>query len=255
MRVYYILIGAFILTSCVSSKKYEEATAQVSRLRVDSISLENRIRKLVDEKDYLENKSAQTEQALNQRLQEKEDSLNAKEKLLRDREFSLSDMKSRKEQEEESFRKLAKSVHVLFTDLSTNDVSAYTNCSQIIVEVSDRLLFAPNSIKPDTKSAVVFARIKEALSKNTDLNLMVIAHTDTFNHTKEKINSLTELGAAKSQHITELLLKESGITHQRIFSATRGASVKPGKGAIGLGRNRIELVFYSNLLPCIYSKD
>lgn len=255
MRVYYILIGAFILTSCVSSKKYEEATAQVSRLRVDSISLENRIRKLVDEKDYLENKSAQTEQALNQRLQEKEDSLNAKEKLLRDREFSLSDMKSRKEQEEESFRKLAKSVHVLFSDLSTNDVSAYTNCSQIVVEVSDRLLFAPNSIKPDAKASVVFARIKEALSKNTDLNLMVIAHTDTFNHTKEKISSLTELGAAKSQYMTELLLKESGMNHQRVFSATRGASIKPGKSATGLGRNRIELVFYSNLLPCIYSKD
>lgn len=255
MRVYYILIGAFVLTSCVSSKKYEEAAAQASRLRADSISLENRIRKLVDEKDYLENKSAQTEQALNQRLQEKEDSLNAKEKLLRDREFSLSDMKSRKEQEEESFRKLAKSVHVLFTDLSPNDVSAYTNCSQIVVEVSDRLLFAPSSLKPDTKSAVVFARIKEALSKNTDLNLMVIAHTDTFNHTKEKINSLIELGAAKSHYITDLLLKESGINHQRIFSATRGASIKPGKGATGLGRNRIEFVFYSNLLPCIYSKD
>lgn len=255
MRVYYILVSAFMLTSCVSSKKYEEATAQVSRLRADSISLENRIRKLADEKNYLENKSAQTEQALNQRLQEKEDSLNAKEKLLRDREFSLSDMKSRKEQEEESFRKLAKSVHVLFSDLAAGDVSAYTNCSQIVVEISDRLLFAPNALKPDPKATAVIARIKEVLAKNSDLNLLVIAHTDTFNHTKEKVNSLAELGALKAQYITELLLKESQTSQQRIFSATRGATIRPSKATAGLGRNRIEFVFYSNLLPCIYSKD
>lgn len=255
MRVFIYLFVSLLLVSCVSSGKYAEATAMAERLRADSISLENRIRKLVEEKEYLENKSAQTEQALNQRLQEKEDSLNAKEKLLRDREYSLSDMQSRKEQEEEAFRKLAKGIQSAFHDFNSNELRYKTQCAKVVIEISDKLLFVPHSTKAEPKASLVFARIKEVMNKNTDLQLIIVTHTDSINNTKEKVSSLLELGSTKARILTENLIKETGISPARITCASQGAAAVITKQGNSIGNERTELIFYSNLIPCIYTKE
>ncbi len=249
----FILITA-LLCGCASSRMNQQLTDENTRLRLDSLAQENRIRKLLDEKEYLEQKNAITEQALNTRLQEKEDSLNAKEKQLKEREASLKDMKSRKEQESEAFRSLAQSIFDSFKNITPSDYSCRISCSQMIVEISDRVLFASNSIKPDSRTQTTLIKVKEILLKNTDLQLLIVAHTDTFNHTKEKVANVADIGFLKSLALCEQLCAEQGISQQRITSASKGAAVKPTQ-PLQNSRNRVEFIFYSNLLPCIYLKE
>lgn len=248
-----ILFSLTLLTGCLSSKVTKQVADENKRLRADSLAQENRIRKLLDEKEYLENKNATTEQTLNLRLQEKEDSLNAKELQLKEREASLMDMKSRKEQEEESFISLAQSILNEFKEINPADIATKINCTNIILEVNDRLLFPQSSIKVDSRTLVSLNKIKEVMRKNNDLQLIIVAHTDTFNYTKQKINNVYELGYLKAFNIYDILTRELGIQKQKITLGTRGPAIKPISGK-DLDRNRIEFIFYSNLIPCIYSK-
>jgi len=244
-----------ILQSCVSSSKYSETINHVEKLKADSVLLTKRNRMLSDEKSYLENKSASMEQILNQRLQEKQDSLNHKEELLHQRELSINDMKARKAEEREAFETLSKSVFELFNDLNSNDVHRSTNCTQMIVEVSDRLLFVSGSSKVDAKSQKVFDKINAVLSKNADLNLLIVSHTDSINSIKEKYDDNWTLGTLKANNIVRSLIRDYKIQPSKISSASRAETIALNKSNQTLGKNRIEFVFYSSFLPCIHTKD
>jgi chemotaxis protein MotB len=255
-KIFFLLFCfAIIFESCVSNSKYNEASAHVEKLKSDSVLLAKRNRMLSEEKSYLENKSASIEQSLYQRLQEKQDSLNHKEELLHQHELSINDMKARKAEEREAFETLSKSVFELFNDLSSNDVHLSTNCTQISVEVSDRLLFVSGSIKIDAKSAKILEKVAAALSKNADLNLVIVAHTDSINSIKEKYDDNWTLGTLKANSILRNLIRDYKIQPAKISSSSRAETIALKKANQSLGRNRIEFVFYSSFLPCIHTKD
>lgn len=255
-KYFYIVFIFIVLGSCVSGSKYNNAIAHIEQLKADSALLAKRNRMLGDEKNYLENKSASMEQSLNQRLTEKEDSLNHKEELLRQRELSINDMKARKAEEKEAFETLSKSVFELFNDYNVNDVHRYTNCTQINVEVSDRLLFTNGTLKADLpKSQLILVKVAQALAKNADLNLMVVAHTDSILNIKEKFDDNWNQGSVKANNITKLLIREMRINPAKITTSSRAETIPLNKSNNALGRNRIEFVFYSTFLPCIHTKD
>ncbi len=254
-KIFVILIVFAIFQGCVSSSKYNDAAAHIEKLKSDSVLLTKRNRMLTEEKSYLENKSASMEQILNQRLQEKQDSINHKEELLQQRENSINDMKARKAEEREAFETLSKSVFELFNEINSTDIHRSTNCTQISVEVSDRLLFVSGSIKVDAKSAKILDKVSAALSKNADLNLVVVAHTDSVNSIKEKYDDNWTLGTLKANNILRSLLRDYKIQSAKVSSSSRAETIGLKKGNQSLGRNRIEFVFYSSFLPCIHTKD
>lgn len=250
-----ILLFIVLLQACVSGSKYRAAQGEIDRLKADSVLLAKRNRMLGEEKLYLENKSATMEQTLNQRLQEKQDSLNQKETLLQQRELSINDMKTRKAEEREAFNSLAASVSALFSEYGTGEVSSYTSCTQIHVEVSERLLFLPNTTKPDPQSAKILSKVATALGKNPDLNLLITAHTDSVAGVKEKYEDNWSLGSMKANALVRAMIREQKIAPSRIASGSRGDTVPLRKGSTGIGRNRIDFIFYSEFLPCIHSKE
>jgi flagellar motor protein MotB len=251
----FIFLIFIIFQSCVSSSKYNEAAQHVEKLKADSVLLSKRNRMLTDEKSYLENKSASMEQILYQRIQEKQDSLNHKEELLQQHELSINDMKARKAEEREAFETLSKSIFELFSDFNADDVRLSTNCTQISVEVSDRLLFAVSSIKVDSKSAKILDKVAQALSKNADLNLIIVSHTDSVNYIKEKYDDNWTLGTLKANNILRILIRDYKILPSKISSSSRAETIGIKKANQAIGRNRIEFVFYSSFLPCIHTKD
>jgi flagellar motor protein MotB len=254
-RLLCTLSIALVFQACVSSSSYKATVAHVESLKADSALLAKRNRMLTEDKSYLETKSANMEQLLNQRLQEKEDSLNHKGELLKQREASINDMKARKAEEREAFETLSKSVFELFNTYAPTDIHRYTNCTQINVEVSDRLLFIPGSIKIDPKSSQLLASVAEALAKNPDLNLIIIAHTDSLAGVKEKYDDNWTLGSMKANLLVRALIREQKIAHSRVFSASKAETIALAKANSAIGRNRVEFVFYSSFLPCIHSKE
>ncbi len=255
-KLIYLLFISIVFQACVSSSKYKEAVTHVEKLKADSAMITKRNRMLAEDKLYLENKSASIEQQLNIRLQEKEDSIAHKEQLLQQREASINDMKARKAEEREAFETLSKSVFELFNSFNTTDVFHYTNCTQINVAVSDRLLFTTNSTKIDlAKAQLVLIKVAQAMAKNPDLNLMIVAHTDSVVSVKEKFDDNWTLGSMKANNIVRTLIQNQKIDATKISSATKAETISLNNSNSNIGRNRIEFVFYSTFLPCIHSKE
>lgn len=258
MRFFYFgAVGFLTLSvSCVSSQKYTASQHTIQRLQSDSAVLEKRVKMLQEEVSFLANKSATMEQALTQRLQEKEDSLNQKQQLLRDKELSIKDMKARKAEEHDAFIKLSGSILKPFGDFNSNDVVTRTNCSQSIVEVSDRILFTTATSKVDAgKSAKLIATIADVLAKQPDVKLIIVNHTDSVYVGKEKWDDNWSLGAAKANNITRALIRDYKVAPQRLVSATQADYMDVLKSSVNLGKSRTTFLFYSEILPCIHTGE
>ena len=80
-NVLLVTMSLSLLLGCVSKNKFTQSQTEITRLKSDSTLLEKRITQYQNENAHLQTLSATIEQALNIRLQEKEDSLNFKEKL------------------------------------------------------------------------------------------------------------------------------------------------------------------------------
>lgn len=253
---FTILCSLFISVSCVSSRKYTESQQTIERLRADSTVFAKRNRMQQDEINYLGTKSASMEQALNQRLQEKQDSLNQKQQQLKDKENSLKDMKARKAEEKEAFSKLSASIMRPFAEYDVNEVVSSTNCTQTVVEVSDRMLFTQGTTKIDASKAFKIAgQVADVMTKNIDLKLIVVNHTDSVYTGKEKWEDNWALGSAKASAIVRMLVKDFKVAPQRIQPATQAEYMALSKANAGLGKARTAFLFYSELLPCIHTED
>jgi flagellar motor protein MotB len=248
-------IALLLLTACgVPRAQYDELHVYAVRLKNDSTILDKRIRQLNDEREYLRTRSATMEQQLTSRLQEKEDSITHKEQLLAEKEHSIRDMRARKEQEREAFETLARSVFGLFGEYPASEVNRHSNCTQIIIETADRMLFQAHSARIDAARAQPFlSKVQMAFEKNPDLSLMIVSHTDSLTASRQEDG--WSIGSQKAAALVRALLKEGGFAPQRISAGTRAETTGLSKANVSLGRNRIEFVFYSTLLPCIHSKD
>jgi chemotaxis protein MotB len=256
MRLGIFILLCSFLASCVSSKKYAEAQDVVKRLQTDSTLLEKRILALQDEVSYLANKSATIEQSLNQRLQEKQDSLIQKQDELKAKESRINDMKARKAQEQEAFSKLSGGIIKPFTGYNANEITTRTNCTQTIIEVNDKMLFMPNSSKLNMeKSAKFLSNIADILNKQPDLQVWIISLTDSVYTGKEKWDDNWALGAAKANAIVKILITDYKVAPARIIPATQAEFGEQLKLNASLGPNRISFAFYSALLPCIHTTD
>jgi chemotaxis protein MotB len=256
MRIaFYILLVSY-LTSCVSSQKFANTQSTVSRLKSDSTLLEKRILSLQDQVNYLSAQNAKTEQALTQRLQEKQDSLEHKQKELTIKENNLNDMNARKVQQQEAFGKLFFGIIKPFSGYASNEIATKANCTQIIVDVSDNLLFLPNTSKVNAeKTTKIAATITQILAKHPDLKLIVVNHTDSTYVGKEKWEDNWSLGSAKANALVRILIKDFGISPQRLMPATQAAYIELTNANVTLGKSRTSFLFYSELLPCVHNID
>lgn len=209
-----------------------------------------------DEINYLGTKSATMEQALNQRLQEKQDSLNQKQQQLKDKENNLKDMKARKAEEKDAFSKLSGSIIKPFSGYAGTEMVSGTNCTQTFIEVSDRMLFIPGTTRVDApKSARIAAQIADVMAKNIDLKLMVVNHTDSIYAGKEKWEDNWAIGTAKANAMVRMLIKDFKVAPGRIISATQAEFTSLSMTNTSLGKARTAFLFYSELLPCIHTEE
>lgn len=234
-----MLSGIFV-TSCISQKDLAVKQDEINRLKNDSSLLERRIRGLQDENNRLSTASATMEQALNERLQEKEEALNQKQRLINERENTLKDLKARKEEEREAFSSLSKNILAYFTDYDATTLTTQVTCTQMQVIVNEKKLFSAGSVKPDYLATELSQKAITILDKYPDVNLVITSMADTA-------GTDPLLGASlKSNALAKLIISSRKDLSFRIKSANQIAN-KPNLW-------RVEYSFFSSLLPCTHTK-
>jgi len=247
LKITISILASTLIFGCVSKSKFILVESELTRLKNDSALLEKRITQLSNENAGLQTLSATIEQALNIRLQEKEDSLNYKEKLLKDREYSLRDMKARKEEEQEAFYNLARKVFAEFLDYDASTLTTKTNCTQAIIAINDKKLFTANTAKTEYLASEINNKAANLLSKHPDLMLTVVCYVDSSMQISAK-EDYWNIALLKANTLSKILITSHKNVSYKVKSAT-GLSPNAyiNKNSIYF----VEYQFTSNLTPCI----
>lgn len=235
------LILALVSTGCAQKQLLLTTQNEVNRLKQDSALLEKRIVQLQSENGRLSAQGALIEQALTDKLQEKEEQLNQRNKQLTDRELSLKDMKARKEEEREAYTTLTNSIKAEFADYSPQTLTTQTTCTQTIIYVNPQLLFTGNTAKTEFLATELMQKAVNLLTRYPDLSLtisgdidsslLVPKETPTWS-TLNRLLTLQKLGQNKNQQLFNKINILLGTINDK-------------------KRYSIALVFQSNMLPCI----
>lgn len=246
----YIAIVLLGLTAgCISKSAYLALETDHTRVKNDSLLLEKRIRQLNDENIRLASESAKMEQAMNNRLQEKQDSLNYKEQLIRDRELSLKDMKALKEEEREAYMILSRQILGDFSDYDKQTLTTTTGCTQITVSINDKKLFTPGTARIESMATEMNQKAWAVLNKYPDVQLSIVSYAD----------SLPVVSKDKNPDAYQLAYAKANVLYRDLNNQSKTLKVRTAMGIrseqnIKTYPSQIDYIFYSNLLPCIHTK-
>lgn len=246
MNIKAALIIAILLSiGCGYKLQYANSVTYIQKLKADSVLLEKRTQQLLEDNNRLAGQSALIEQALTARLQEKQDSLQAKENQLKERELSLVDLKARKEQEQDAYTLFAKQITDEFTDYDVHTLINKINCKDIAIAINDKKLFMANTTKTTYLANEITKKTIALLNKYPDLEVVILTQADSaWASNKEKITDELAFATTKSNVLLRLIIAENKVLTTRIRAAAQ----------VGGYSGNTQYLFSSDLLPCLHTK-
>jgi chemotaxis protein MotB len=203
-----LLCGA-LMSSCVSTKKYDELKAS---------------------KEALEREQAASRDKVN----ELNSTLKAREQKLADLERAMNDQKK-------VLDDLRNEVNTALSGFNQGDLSVNIRDGKVYVSMSDKLLFATGSTKVNSTGKQALDQLVTVLAKNQSVGVMVEGHTDDVEvrpGTKD-IADNWDLSVLRATEITRLMTQR-GLAPDRVTPAGRAffQPVDTGRSATAKAKNR-----------------
>jgi chemotaxis protein MotB len=203
-----LLCGA-LMSSCVSTKKYDELKAS---------------------KEALEREQAASRDKVN----ELNSTLKAREQKLADLERAMNDQKK-------VLDDLRNEVNAALSGFNQGDLSVNIRDGKVYVSMSDKLLFATGSTKVNSTGKQALDQLVTVLAKNQSVGVMVEGHTDDVEvrpGTKD-IADNWDLSVLRATEITRLMTQR-GLAPDRVTPAGRAffQPVDTGRSATAKAKNR-----------------
>src|SRR5690606_20665366 len=184
-----LLCGA-LMSSCVSSKKYDELKASKEALEREQAASRDKEKELNSPLKAREQKLAELERAMN-----------AQKKVMED---------------------LRNEVNSALSGFNQGDLSVHIREGKGYVSMSDKLLFATGSTKVNTVGKQALDQVVDVLKKNQSVGVLVEGHTDDVEvrpGTKD-IADNWDLSVLRATEITRLMAQR-GLSPDRITPAGR----------------------------------
>jgi len=206
---FSFLLCIALLSSCVSSKKYEELQAN---------------------KEALERESAANRQ--------KVEELNAS---LKQREQKLAELERAMSEQQKILNNLRSQVTTALKGFDQNDLQVRIKDGKVYVSMSDKLLFATGSTKVNPTGQSAIDQLVDVLKKNQEVGVMVEGHTDDVavlgNNPYMKDN--WDLSVLRATEVSRMMVEE-GLSPDRITPSGRSyyQPIDTGRSAAAKAKNR-----------------
>ena len=204
-------------------------------------------------------------QKTQENLQQREDEIITKEKLLKEKKENLeqltAEMKAKDDRLEELEHILAakdSSAKALKNTL-VHALSGYTDKGltvemkngKVYVMLEERLLFATGSIIVDTKGIEALKDLSKVLEKNPDINILIEGHTDNvpMKGTGDMKDNW-DLSVMRATSVVKIITSNSKVSPARLTAAGRGEFIPLDKANTTEGRKknrRIEVILTPKL--------
>ncbi|WP_201766015.1 OmpA family protein [Cesiribacter andamanensis] len=283
-----LLLAACLLlgTSCASlrdslaSKRYKQTVAERDGLLADKAllqadtarrgsqfrtlstehrQLQNRYSKLDQQflnlnQDYQALMSSSTSKAdqLNTALRQKQQELDRKEGLLKEREKALADMQLKMQRQDSVTNALNNLVKGALLGFKADELSVEQRNGKVYVSMSDKLLFQSGSAAVESKGQDALKKLGDVLAKHPDIDILVEGHTDNVPIKTALYKDNWDLSVARATSIVRLL--SSTIAPTRITASGKGEyfPMAANDTAEGKARNRRTEIILSPKLDDLF---
>jgi chemotaxis protein MotB len=256
-KILFISI-IFLITSCVSSKKFNQLTSsfQVSEktveslkeqnqtLKVQNTELQSRIEKQMKDIGELSAKNDELQgqlkslktgsseeiarlmeklQQTQTDLQKREDILESAQNELEQRSIRMKELEDALKQKDEAVKKLKQKVMDALLGFNNKGLTIQEKNGKVYVSLDEQLLFKTGQWEVDPKGQQALTNLAEVLGQNPDINVLVEGHTDDVPmRGAGSVKDNWDLSVLRATAVTRILLKNKAIEPKRITSAGRG---------------------------------
>lgn len=269
MKKTLLLVGAsvFLLTSCVSKKKYDDLQAQFDGVYQSKQSLSNELTKCNSDVASLQ---AQLEGVKNLNQSDKESVKvleNALDKCLNAQSSGSMNITKLIEQIDSSNKYIKQLINsknksdslnlVLTNNLTKSlsreelkDIDVQVQKGVVFISLSDNMLYRSGSYEISPAANDVLSKIAKIIKDYPTYDVMVEGNTDNVPISRENIRNNWDLSALRASSVVQALQTKHGVDPKRMTAGGRGEYNTVATNATPEGRNknrRTEIIILPNL--------
>lgn len=269
MKKTLLLAGAsvFLLTSCVSKKKYDDLQAQFDGVYQSKQSLSNELTKCNSDVASLQ---AQLEGIKNLSQSDKESVKvleNALDKCLNAQSSGSMNITKLIEQIDSSNKYIKQLINsknksdslnlVLTNNLTKSlsreelkDIDVQVQKGVVFISLSDNMLYRSGSYEISPAANDVLSKIAKIIKDYPTYDVMVEGNTDNVPISRENIRNNWDLSALRASSVVQALQTKHGVDPKRMTAGGRGEYNTVATNATPEGRNknrRTEIIILPNL--------
>ncbi len=269
MKKTLLLAGAsvFLLTSCVSKKKYDDLQAQFDGVYQSKQSLSNELTKCNSDVASLQ---AQLDGVKNLSQSDKESVKvleNALDKCLNAQSSGSMNITKLIEQIDSSNKYIKQlissknksdSLNLVLTNNLTKslsreelkDIDVQVQKGVVFISLSDNMLYRSGSYEISPAANDVLSKIAKIIKDYPTYDVMVEGNTDNVPISRENIRNNWDLSALRASSVVQSLQTKHGVDPKRMTAGGRGEYNTVATNATPAGRNknrRTEIIILPNL--------
>lgn len=249
-KLALIVMGATLVVSCVSKKKYAELEAKYKETSDLLNTATVKLNACNEERAALKLKH-QGLQEQNQMLRHSVDNLttltkkgadNLEKSLesLREKDLTINNLRDAVTRRDSVNLALVQSLKGVLGNLNDEDIDVKVEKGVVYVSISDKLLFKSGSYNVTSRAKEILGKVAKVVNNKPDFEFMVEGHTDNVPIKNACIEDNWDLSTKRATSVVRILEKEFGVDPKRMTAAGRSqyVPVSSNDTAAGKAQNR-----------------
>lgn len=260
-------VATFLLSSCISQKKYDQLSLSHQRLQQDSVEFVNQVNTLnstlaecedtvaaVSERAEAERLVWQTEKdVLLAQINLQGDEIDEKSEALRQRAERLQELQARLDEQTQATQALRKAVSDALVNFSSDELQVSIENGLVKVSLSENLLFPSASVNLDPKGIDALGKLAVVLKNNPDVNINIVGFTDSLSIRTARFRNNWDLSVLRATTIASILQEKYDVDGSRLTASGQAEFIPVASNTTEEGRalNRRTEIYLSPKLDAL----
>ena len=262
--VMTIVLGAAMMASCVSNKKYQALEGRNSDLEMQLAAERSKTKECQDEQAKTMAKVSAleaTNQAQSERIKElkstnealfsntgelatlsKQAASNLERSLesIKEKDLQINTLRDAITKKDSVTLALVTSIKGALGNMNDEDIEVNVEKGVVYISISDKLLFASGSTTINTRAKEILGKIAKVMKNKPDIEFMVEGHTDDVPIKKPGIEDNWDLSVLRATAVVRVLQDDFNVAPHRMTAAGRSYYVplEENDSASNRARNR-----------------
>jgi len=276
-----LIAGVLFFTSCVPTKKFNDAQQALASARYDSAQLANKVKDLQAAMARQNQQSAKSIDSLNQEIADRQQQIATLNKQIGDltgknkdlqtesasrnallskskqdllaQQAKLEHLQALMDKQKQAIEQIRKKMTNALVGFNSNELTVSIKNGKVYVSLQENLLFPSGSAVVNPKGKDALSKLAAVLNQNADITVDIEGHTDSIPiHGKYQDN--WDLSLARSASIVRILTVDYRVDPTRVIASGHSQydPVQPNSTSDGRAQNRRTDIILSPKLDELY---